>query len=522
MPLNRIRPTGIQPHEPYTPSSPLDDSLLNGEIEAARGSPQVSLPELSRPATEHSRNRRPTALDVGFGPSPDGGEGGDSSLATLAAMGETEGTQLDRLGPPPSNSPRARAPENWWQEFKGSMYEGKMKDSVASVERGLKESTQRWKALLYPTLPWGLPAYVDPRRSGESFLAVWDILIAFGTLYTAFIIPLSLGLQKILYQDDEQCLFFNDNIHPFLAVTRWIDILIDTLFFVDMVLNFLSARWIFEGGTKKHWELVDNLDQIAILYLKDTFVMDFLGMLPLQYLDCIPNVSSSGAKMVRLLRLFKLLRLRGLIPLRKQLEMLMPNSKIFLLVVQIFFSFALCAHLIGCFFFFVSFGLGDPDSSSFWQQMFLEGWVVDDGLVREDGTLGEGKTSFDAWVTSFYWAVTTMSTIGYGDISPLTTPERLVGCVMMVIACSCFAWITGTITSILTSKPLCEARFDDMLGDLETFMSTVRAPADLRRRILNYYKMRYPNKQIWDLEAIIAHIAPTSIRTDIVEHFMPC
>ncbi len=90
---------------------------------------------------------------------------------------------------------------------------------------------------------------------------------------------------------------------------------------------------------------------------------------------------------------------------------------------------------------------------------------------------------------------------------------------MMVLACSCFAWITRTITSILTSKPLCEARFDDML---ETFMSTVRAPADLRRRILNYYKMQYPNKQIWDLEAIIAHIEPTSIRSDIVEHFMPC
>jgi CRP-like cAMP-binding protein len=519
MPLNRIRPTGIQPHEPYTPSSPLDDSLLNGEIEAARGSPQVSLPELSRPATEHSRNRRPTALDVGFGPSPEGGEGGDSSLATLAAKGETECTQLDRLGPPSSDSPRARAPGNWWKEFKGSMHAGKMKESVASVERGLHASTQRWKAILYPTLPWGLPAYVDSSRSGESFLAVWDILIAFGTLYTAFIIPLSLGLQRLLYQDGEQCLFFKDNIHPLLALTRWFDIVVDLLFFVDMILNFLSARWIFEGGTKKHWELVDDLDQIAILYItKDTFFFDFLGMLPLQYLDCIPNVSSSGAKIVRLFRLFKLLRLRGLIPLRKQLEMLMPNSKIFLLGVQIFFTFVLCAHLVGCCFFFVSFGLGDPDSDSFWQHMFLEGWVVDDGLVREDGTLGEGKTSLDAWAASFYWAVTTMSTIGYGDISPMTTPERLVGCVMMVIACSCFAWITGSITSILTTKPLCETRFDDMLGDVETFMSTVRAPADLRRRILNYYKMRYPNKQIWDLEAIIADIEPTSIHTDIVEH----
>ena len=31
------------------------------------------------------------------------------------------------------------------------------------------------------------------------------------------------------------------------------------------------------------------------------------------------------------------------------------------------------------------------------------------------------------WLSSIYWAVTTMSTIGYGDISPGTVPERLLG-----------------------------------------------------------------------------------------------
>eukprot|EP01047_Picozoa_sp_COSAG01_P105282 COSAG01_NODE_34510_length_546_cov_1.333333_2_plen_109_part_01 len=32
-----------------------------------------------------------------------------------------------------------------------------------------------------------------------------------------------------------------------------------------------------------------------------------------------------------------------------------------------------------------------------------------------------------AYMVSFYWSVTTLTTIGYGDISPITTAERWLG-----------------------------------------------------------------------------------------------
>ena len=37
------------------------------------------------------------------------------------------------------------------------------------------------------------------------------------------------------------------------------------------------------------------------------------------------------------------------------------------------------------------------------------------------------------WITSIYWAVTTMTTIGYGDISAHTAEERILAVVVMVI-----------------------------------------------------------------------------------------
>ena len=48
-----------------------------------------------------------------------------------------------------------------------------------------------------------------------------------------------------------------------------------------------------------------------------------------------------------------------------------------------------------------------------------------------------------------YWAITTMSTTGYGDIIPTTTAERLVVMVAMVIGAVGFAYGLSNMTAII-------------------------------------------------------------------------
>ena len=104
------------------------------------------------------------------------------------------------------------------------------------------------------------------------------MITAVACLYVGFMVPFSLGFEKLYLSGGEQCLFSPEaNLIPLFAVTRIIDIFVDIVFWIDIFVNFLSARWVLETEPMVHWTLVDDLGEVANLYLRDTFIIDFLG-----------------------------------------------------------------------------------------------------------------------------------------------------------------------------------------------------------------------------------------------------
>ena len=68
--------------------------------------------------------------------------------------------------------------------------------------------------------------------------------------------------------------------------------------------------------------------------------------------------------------------------------------------------------------------------------------------------LVEGEASgFTSIPKSVYWAIVTLTTVGYGDISPETPAGQALAAVIMIMGYSIIAVPTGIVTAELTALP---------------------------------------------------------------------
>jgi len=61
-------------------------------------------------------------------------------------------------------------------------------------------------------------------------------------------------------------------------------------------------------------------------------------------------------------------------------------------------------------------------------------------------------SKMDLYLTSFYFTITTMTTVGYGDISGTNTGERIICCLLMIMGVLFFTYTSGAITNIITNE----------------------------------------------------------------------
>lgn len=66
-------------------------------------------------------------------------------------------------------------------------------------------------------------------------------------------------------------------------------------------------------------------------------------------------------------------------------------------------------------------------------------------MTEDVGANGRVQSFFDA----LWWSSTTITTVGYGDIAPVTVAGRLVGVVTMVVGISTFAVVTAKVAEFL-------------------------------------------------------------------------
>jgi hypothetical protein len=90
---------------------------------------------------------------------------------------------------------------------------------------------------------------------------------------------------------------------------------------------------------------------------------------------------------------------------------------------------------------------------------------------------------FDQYIASAYWAMITMYTVGYGDITPSNSIEQLSTIIFIFLANLVFSYSITTIGNIVNSMNEYDEKHAKNMIDLNIFMNDRGVNEHLQQRI---------------------------------------
>lgn len=261
----------------------------------------------------------------------------------------------------------------------------------------------------------------------SSFLKVWRIFYLAGLLFYGIEIPLRLVLRYEPYQ--------------FIFIC---DIFFNAFYITDIFLNFRTSR--YQSG-----QLETKRSQVHRRYIKSWFFFDLFTSLPF---GMIASNLGFGAMspVLRLNHLFRVIRLFNLFESFSRL--LETPMKVRL--TQYLAGFILISHWTAC------------------------GWIY---LNPPDGQI-DMATRYDL---ALYWTITTLTTVGYGDITPDSSSTRIYTMFIMIMGVAMYAFVIGNISRLLVKVDFVREEQRKRVNKLASYMKLYNVPIDLQKEALGFY-----------------------------------
>ncbi|MCJ8275911.1 MAG: cyclic nucleotide-binding domain-containing protein [Bdellovibrionales bacterium] len=131
------------------------------------------------------------------------------------------------------------------------------------------------------------------------------------------------------------------------------------------------------------------------------------------------------------------------------------------------------------------------------------------------GSAGLTGDPFYNYIKAFYWAVTTLTTVGYGDITPVTPIQMLFASVTQVIGLGVFGYVLSNVASLLARYNAARENYMENLDRIETFMRSYKTPYHLRTQIRDYYQYLWQTKKGY-LDKTLLKDLPLKLQSDLL------
>lgn len=253
--------------------------------------------------------------------------------------------------------------------------------------------------------------------------------------------------------------------------------------YVDIAFEFLVSA-VAGINLSLYFSKPDKNIREMNSWLRTGVIFDLICLIPLSFVVSI----FGGTLTLNSLLLINLLVTRHIRHTKNILDSFAHLQPITYRLVPIIVMMPLLLHMISC------------------------GWIA-----LGSGTAGAESDKAMEYVKAMYWAFTTLTTVGYGDISAKTIPQMLFTCGVQVTGVGVFGFVLSNVASILARKDAAREHHMDNLDKVENFMRTHRIPVDTRSKVRSYYHYMWKNKKGYRDNSALEDL-PKKIQSELFLH----
>lgn len=289
-------------------------------------------------------------------------------------------------------------------------------------------------------------------HNNQTFIG-WDILILFFTVYFIVVIPISICFRHYLHSDSEFLLFF--------------ELIGFSFYILDIFLKF--NRSYYENGNE-----ITNKTKICLHYIKSGFILDVLSIIGLFYYTYEMNSFLQG------LIIFKSYFFTEYLNFIEQRFVLNDFYDGIFKIMRLTMKILYIAHILACFFNFIAFE-GVQENS------MRNSWLISEGLY---------EAAWDErYLNSYYWSITTLATVGYGDITPQNNKEKIYCMVVMLLGGGIFAYNINKLSNIFNDITKDQREYKTNLKLLNKMMRRKKISSELQNKVRNYFHFIYKKEK---------------------------